>query len=186
MKNTTQVRGMTQSLMTYGGSNKGYYPGLNSKGEVIDVSVEHRFWVLLDGNYFSGDYAISPSEAKMAWTTGTVSSANYSFAMLKLDGDVGKKLTAGRGDEWRATGNPEAVVLSDRNAGSDAHSHVQSIHTTSPGTWHGSVARNNGSASFENTHLQDTRYGKAGPLNIDDNLFEAAGADDAYMIYTGD
>jgi hypothetical protein len=186
MKNTTQVRGITQGLITYGSGNKEYYPGLNSKGEVMDVSVEHRFRVMMGENYFTGDYAISPLETKTAWTTGAVSSDNYSYAMLQVDGEAGKKVSAGRGDEWRQTINTQAVVLTDRNIGSDAGANIQSIHTPSPGSWQGSVGRNDGSAAFETTHLLDTRYGKTGPLNIDDNLFESAGMDDAFMIYTGD
>jgi hypothetical protein len=186
MKNATQIRGITQGLVTYGGGNKEYYPGLNSKGEVIDVSVEHRFWVLLDNNSFTGDYIISPFETKTAWTTGQVSSANYSYAMLQVDGEAGKKLEPGRGDEWRQTINTQAVVLSDRNTGTDAGANIQSVQSPTPGSWIGAVGRNDGSASFESTHLLDTQYGKAGPVNIDDNLFEADGADDAYMIYTGD
>lgn len=72
------------------------------------------------------------------------------------------------------------------NSGSDAQANVQSIYTTSPGLWHGSVGRNDGSAIFEKTHLLDTRHGKTGPQSTGDNLFEPASTDDAYMLHTGD
>ena len=187
MKNTTQIRGITQSLITYADGNNTYYPGLNTKGEVLDITVENRYWLMLDQNYFTGDYAISPSESKRAWTTGVVSSDHYSFSMLELEGDLGKEPDPGRGEEWRETISTQAIILSDRNTGTDAHAGVQSIHrSSSSGYWTGSIGRNDGSASFDSTHLQDTRYGKTGPVHIDDNLFEEAGADDAYMIYTGE
>jgi len=176
-------------MMTYAAGNKDYYPGLNSKGEVLDISVEHRYWELLDNNAFTGEYIISPAETKNIWTTGQITSDNYSYSMLELDGDIGKKPDAGRGEEWRLGINTQAVIMSDRNSGTDAHSGVQSIYpgsSSSLGSWFGAIGRNDGSVAYESTHLVDTQYGKTGPVHIDDNLFEAAGADDAYMIYTGE
>lgn len=182
--NTTLVRGITQSVVVYGGGNKEFYPGLDSKGEVVDATVEHRFWLLLNGNYFSGEYLISPAETKTVWTTGSLDSSQYSYAMLQLNLSEGQPKT-GRISEWRQMINSEAIILSDRNTGSDADANVQSIHSVSPGFWHGAVGRNDGSAYFENTHVLDTRYGPKGLINIDDNIFEAIGDDDAYMIHTG-
>lgn len=199
LKNTTQIRGITQGIITYAGSNKGYYPGLNSKGQVLPdsdrwtglsgtgMTAEARIWILLDENAFTGEYAISPIETKTNWTTGAVTAANYSYALLELEGEVGKQLDAGRGDEWRSdTLRYEAIVISDRNTGPNAYAARQSIHMPYPGKWEGAIGRNDGSASYETTHLQDTQYGKTGPLHIDDNIFDAAGDDDAYMIYTGE
>ncbi len=199
MKSTTQVRGIVQGMVTYASSRKGRMPGVNSKGYIIEdtvkwtglsghgATVEGRFWMMLDANYFTGTYTASPAENKTFWRgTGPVSSDNYSYAMLELDGVAGEKLGAGRGDGWKQSLIPQAVVLSDRNTGSDASANIQSIHTSSPGSWRGAVGRGDGSAAFENSHLQDTQYGKTGTLHIDDNLFEADGGDDAYMIYEGD
>ena len=76
-------------------------------------------------------------------------------------------------------------MISDRNTGSDADANVESIHSGRSGVWYGSTGRNDGSASFEITHLFNTRYGPKGTPNPSDNLFEAAGDDDAYMIHTG-
>ncbi len=137
MSNITQVRGITLGMAAYAGSNNGYYIGVNAKGELVDATVEYRYWLMLDQNYFSGNYVISPYDQKTAWTTGPVSSANYSYAMLKLDGEVWKHSSTGRRQEWRLSLSPEAAVMSDRNTGSDTQANVQSLQTTSPGSWQG-------------------------------------------------
>lgn len=186
IRTETQLRGITQSLTNYANTNNSYYPGVSSMGDLFDARVEYRYWVLLDQNYFTGEYVISVTETKTGWTAGNVSNANYSYAMLKLDGEVGQRSDTGRRQEWRNTFNPDAVVVSDRNIGSDTQSNVQSLHVAEDEGWKGYVAWNDGRASFESTHLLDTLYGKAGTLQTDDNLFEAVGEDDAYMIYTGD
>jgi len=164
----------------YAQSNDNYYPGFDATGAIVDATVEYRYQVLLDGNFFMGEYMISPAETKTEWTTGTVTSANYSFAMLDIDA------SGGRAEEWSQTDNTLAPVMSDRNTGTDAHANVDSIHgDVSPGDWRGRVAWNDNHVSFDITHELETQYGSSGTLNKLDNLFEAAGTDDAMMIHSG-
>jgi len=175
----TQVRGIHQSMVMYGQSNGSFYPGFAKDGSLVDASVEHRYQVLLDGNYFTGEYIISPVEALIEWTTGPVSSANYSFAMLDINS------TGERAKEWRETLNPDAVLISGRNTGTDAIDNVSSIHSRRLGKWHGEIAWGDNHTSFEKSHIQSTRFGD-GQANPADNLFTPVSGDDAYMIHAGD
>ena len=180
MKNTTQLRLVTQSMITDSTNNRGHYVGLDKFGDPVDLTVEGRFTHLLDQNYFTPDALISPSETKTPWVAGLATSDNYSFSLSDIS-DAG-----GRRDEWRDTMNYRAITISDRNTGhSSAPSGVQSIHTDAPGHWAGSIGRNDGSASFENTHELDVQYGKGQP-HLFDNIFEMTADDDAMMIYTGE
>lgn len=179
MQSNTQARGIHQSLVMYAQGNGGHYPGFDSSGNLVDASVEYRYQQLLDGMYFTGEYMISPVDSRVEWLGGPVSSSNYSYAML----DVNAK--GERAQEWRETLNQFAPVLSDRNSGPEFGGTIASVHTNTLGDWQGSVAWNDNHVRFEVTHLVDTIYG-AGASNIGDNLFEEAGGDDAYMIFSGD
>ena len=182
MKNTTQVRHVVMAMNAHSQNNGGYYPGIDSSSLSVDLTVEGRYAELLDMNYFSGDVLISPSETKTLWQNGPVTTANYSHALLDIS-DPGPRRSA-----WSIyhTGGLPAPVISDRNTGTSGAAHdVMSIHTGYPGDWAGSVGFNDGSATFENYHELQPRYG-SGPVYPNDNLFEMAGDDDAMMIYTGD
>ena len=179
MQSNTQIRGIHQAMVMYSQSNRTKYPGIGEDGDIVDASVEYRFQELLEGNYFTGEYAISPAETKTVWTTGKVTSANYSYAMLDIDGEEG-----GRTYEWQDTINDEAVVMSDRNTGPDAAAKVQSLHSDEPGEWEGSVVYNDNHVRVESTHILPTKYGPAA-LNPADNLFASDSPDDALMIHSG-
>ncbi len=194
MKNTTQVRGITQGLIVFAQGNKGRFPGVDRKGYLLpDVddlgpmplnkhggTVEGRFWLLLDNNNFSGDYAISPSETKTVWTTGEVSTDNYSYAFLNIHSD-GNPLPDDRTEpdqthrarEWKDLINSQSVVVSDRacipggNIGNN-HDKIYSIHTSPVAQkWAGSVGRGDGSASFNAESTLDTRYGEVPEIEAD-------------------
>ena len=173
------------ALVQYAQTNGGFYPGVDSDGRLADVGVEHRFWELMNNNYIDAEYVMSVTETMLKWTTGPVTSANYSYAMLELGGDAVSIDLAGRRAEWNNTFNDEAVVVSDRNTGTDTQANVTSVHVGADEGWLGYVAWNDGRASIQHSHIVRTRYGPTGKSNVDDNLFEAAGDDDAYMIYTG-
>lgn len=195
-QNMNSMRVINQGLFTFADSNNGYFPGLDNRGHIVDVTVENRFWLLLDNNTFTSDHIINryetevdwnPGPIKAVWTTGPVTSENYSYAMLKIDGQPGQKSTTGRGQEWRSSQevNPEAVLLSDRNIGTNTRHGVMSPSSATSKGWDGAVAWGDGSATIERSYRLTTRYGANGQVNYEDNLFEAAGTDDAYMIYTG-
>ena len=209
MQNSTQLRGIHQGLVTFANSNKEKFPGLDSKGDVIaddpdDTGssgngnfVEARFWIMLSGDFFTPEYAISPSETSSVqeWDGGTNSSGvpvvftdgpggsprHYSYGMLTIDRTNGAAGNApgdgGRASEWTQSLNTQAIVLSDRNSGSGGQtSQVQSIHTSEEGEWKGSVLWNDNHVAFEQTHVLETRYGN-GELNVNsagdpaDNIF---------------
>src|SRR5690606_29173927 len=89
MKSNTQVRGIHQTMIIYAQSNNSYYPGMTSKGAIVQDDNKTdgtgntlasgdggepaaRYAILFRGNYFTGEYAVSPAESATAWTTGTV------------------------------------------------------------------------------------------------------------------
>jgi competence protein ComGC len=191
MQSNTPTRGIHQGMFVYSQSNNTWFPGLDGHGNG-NPSVEDRFELLLKGRYFTGEYAISPVEQRTAWTTGTVTTAMYSYAMLELNPgasfDVNQPVPNSspfaRRKEWRGTANTAAVVISDRNTGADPIGQAQSINTTTPGDWRGSVAFNDNHVTFETTSvIPKTNYAKV--ANKSDALFTAASGDDALMIYSG-
>lgn len=228
MQNSTQLRGIHQALVTHANSNKDNFAGLDSKGDIVadtdkttgssgaGDTVQARFWILLDGDFFTPEYAISPSEvanitdydpgqaavaAPVQWNERV---KHYSYAMLGIRGD---KLNPtkpaedarGRHAEWSQTLNSQSIVISDRNSGDDAMDNVGSIHTDGQGDWTGSVLWNDNHVGFEDWHAGfATKYGN-GELNADDfndgldNLFEdqkigknAAGFDALMIIADND
>lgn len=194
-ENTTHVRGITQGLIVCAQDYKGHMPGTDSKGNILPndqqstglsghgATVEARFWVLLDNNNISGEYAISPAETKTAWTTGKVSTDNYSYAMLNIHSNPElpeDKQTRpdqrGRAREWKDTINTQAVLVTDRARIKDGHigedyDRIYSLHSTEeqPG-WIGSVGRGDGSAMFVLSDKQNTKYGSAVRIS-NDRLF---------------
>lgn len=218
MQNSTQLRGVHQGLVTYANSNKNWYPGIDSKGQTIalssltsqpyppfsqdedyeNITVEGRYWKLLDGDYFTPEYAISPYETGSNITeypgTGPVVQDNYSFAMLQLPP------TGARRQEWRQTLNSQSIVMSDRNTGTASQTfgyHNDRWESSSAfgcsynhrqpylkiGHWVGNVLWNDNHVAFEATDTLATDYD--GVATPDDRLFQAAGHDDALLIHTG-
>lgn len=207
MQNSTQLRGIHQGLVTFANSNKEHFPGLNSRGEVLANSadntgnsgrgdtVQARYWILLDGNFFTPDYAISPLETAnvtaLPWGDAvtpvvkwTDREKHYSFAMLGYQADARnpKQVSAqtqGRAAEWQTTLNSQAIVLCDRNTGLDADDKASSYHTGDPGDWQGSVLWNDNHVGFESMQYFETKYAD-GALHSDpdfggptDNLFSS-------------
>ena len=177
MQNSTQVRGIHTGLVLFSQGNNTYYPGYDKDGNRMeDCSVEMVFQALLEDNYFTGEYAISPSETKDIWREGKVTAANYSYAMLNLS-----DLESPRNKEWRDTSNSEAVVISDRARANGTG--IKSVHTNPSkpniNEWRGSVGYNDNHVTFEATHDNlETYYGHDEFLN--DDLFDNQGASLAY------
>lgn len=225
MQNSTQLRGIHQALVTFANSNKNKFAGLSSKGDIIENglantgnsgdgdTVQARYWILLKGDFFTPEYAISPSETAdvdlaFDWQfdngPGVVRWDNnlkhYSYAMLGIKGTAGEgpdAAFAGRAAEWQQTLNSQAIVLSDRNTGTNATDQVESIHTGDRSDWTGSVLWNDNHVGFEQEQFFETKYAN-GALNSDqfgngtDNLFDSerdrnglVGVD-ALMVIAGD
>jgi hypothetical protein len=146
----------------------------------------------LKGEFFTPDYAISPSETSTAtaydpgnntttpaaveFTTGSGGDKHYSYAMIafRAGGNAGTGTPqpkavngndAPRAAEWKQTLNSQAVIISDRNTGSGtSNTTVQSIHTDEAGEWRGSVLWGDNHVAFENEQYFETKYGN-GALN---------------------
>jgi len=214
MQNSTQVRGIHQALVVQSQSNKGWYAGFDSSGNILPDSnddtgssgegdtVEARYWILLQANAFSPEYMISPSEVKTVTDYDPSGGGavqfnlngvkNYSYAMLRVSGLAGDQPFAGgnraRAAEWRDSVNSSAPIIVDRNIGSTGNDgDVQSIHTDDEGEWRGSVVWNDNHTTFESSHILTTKYGE-GTLNDDnDSLFiqsQSGGDADANAIMT--
>ncbi|MEX0886120.1 MAG: prepilin-type N-terminal cleavage/methylation domain-containing protein [Phycisphaeraceae bacterium] len=207
MQSNTQLRGIQQGMVMYAGGNNEYYPGLTSGGSlllnndpVVDRLVTRgylsgnlggggghpaiRYALLLDGDYFSADYIISPSEARGVWDTvggpqeldGANDEIAYSYGMLEIwKGDSGtaefaNQARSQRRTEWGETLKTRAAVVSDR-AIYDDDSDIYSIHTQEGSNdWRGGIAWNDNHVGFETSHRQDTQYGN-GPRLGGDHLF---------------
>ena len=82
---SSQLRGIHYGMVLFSQDNNTYFPGLDKEGNRLEnYSTEYRFQLLLEANYFVGEYAISPSETKTIWKEGKVTSDMYSYAMLNL------------------------------------------------------------------------------------------------------
>ena len=73
-----------------------------------------------------------------------------------------------RQNDWAATTNSEAIVISDRNTGCGAGAQAGSI--INAGEWQGSVGYNDNHVDFEGSNFIKTKYTGGGPIN-DDDLF---------------
>jgi hypothetical protein len=174
------VWSITLSMHTFSEHNGGYPPGLDSNGQPVDLTVEGRFLAMLENNNLRGDVLVSPFETKTIWSTGPLTTANYSFALLDISEDNTRR------SEWRQPMNTEAILVSDRNAGvSTDPDDMMSVHALAPGKWTGGVGRGDGSYSFEQDYRLPTRYGDTKGYKKD-HIFEQAGGDDAAMIYSGE
>jgi prepilin-type N-terminal cleavage/methylation domain-containing protein len=207
MQNSTQVRGIQTGLVLFAQGNNSYYVGLASDGTKASgtwiagqYTALGRVQKLIEDNYFTLEYARSPSEAQ----TGTTS-----YAFLHIDNNGGgQPITSSRNDEWKDTTNTEAIVISDRVvtdgnitdgsggealsvAGTGLGAKTRSIHTNpSTGTdWRGSVGWNDNHVTFESTWNQTTKYGSDN-LSSDCLFMGPAGTSsttgglDAAMVWT--
>lgn len=214
MQNNTQVRGIHQSMVMFAQGNKSKFPGLDGNGQLATQSasagtaangvgggtVQQRFAILLDNNYFTGEYAVSPSETKTAWTSGTLQTANLSYALLTITDAPNTGATpiaptgthGQRRTEWAETLNTEAPIITDRSKGADLAASY-SVHTEAGDGWRGSVAYNDNHVVFESTHTLVTKYGTGGSQQRDvlfnttstSSTVDATGADNAHMIFQG-
>jgi prepilin-type N-terminal cleavage/methylation domain-containing protein len=201
MQNSTQIRGIHSGLVLFAQTNGGFYPGFDQNGNLLfnnqgngnlslaamnnggtsttGDNVAGRYYQLLSGDYFTGEYAISPVDEKEQWTTGEVESNNYSYAMLNIS-NSNKEARV----EWKETTNTQAIVMSDRATNTtDPYSSVWDENK-----WIGTLGWNDNHVEFRISHKDlVTKYGKTvNDGNFADNIFEdAGGRPDAHMISDG-
>lgn len=217
MQSNTQVRGQHQAMVTFAQSNNTRFPGLNSKGRIaidgdtapatdsdlavyehLGSKVMYRWGKLLDGNFFTGEYIVSPTERRTAWTSGKLQPANYSFAMLMLSQEDGTPVNnqavspdagtpaylTGVRSEWKDTLNTQAPIISDRIRGLTSTvtgltneittNGGYSVHTNqneNANDWRGSVVWNDNHAGFESTWSLTTKFGSGTVNTGNDNIF---------------
>jgi hypothetical protein len=188
MQAASQGASVRNSLILYGSGNNQGFVGLDENGDEAFLNdselpngyeVDERFETLIRDSYFSSQMLISPAEIKTAWTTGNLTTSQYSFALLAIDDDEERV-------EWRDSINPLAIVVSDRAATGTSSADLTSVWTTSPGSWKGVKAYSDGHTMFDNKHVDPvTKYGNHS--NRDDDIFEDAHPDtgDAIMAYYG-
>lgn len=196
MQNSTQVRGIHKGMVLYAQGNSTYFPGAQRVATTNSVSINApsvtgRFLQLLKGEYFAGNYAISPSESTeknnpySAGATGTtVATSQISYAMLRLNNTPATR-TANENEEWRDTVNSKAIVVSDRAIQNGA-SNIRSAHTepaTTATEWRGSVGWNDNHVTFEASFANHkTRYTNGTEISNDNLFADDAANDDAYMV----
>ena len=189
MQESTRFRDIHQGETFFAQGNNGWYSGFDRDGKLetdhvfegepqstdwngYDQSIPRapswRFRRLLENEYFTGAYCISPSETRQTWYPGeSLDPGKFSFAMLKIEGEADSP----RKREHRPTDNALAVIISDRAI---AHgSGYRSVHTfpADPNavSWRGSVAWNDNHVTFETSAIVDTQYDAV--ANANDNLF---------------
>lgn len=185
LKDATQLTGTHQVMILYAESNHTRLPGLDSNGipfldyfgngspVVNSTLTSSRYWILLNGQYITPALPISSSDVRTQWTTGQVTTANFSHAMLSIgDGDNRKD----RISDWRDNANSRSIIISDRagtNSVSDAA--ITSPWTAIPGKWQGNVCWGDNHAELLLTHRGlTTQYSATTTTN--DNLFADAAA----------
>ncbi len=190
-QSATQVRGIHSAMVSYAQHNLTQFPGLDGKGALVDgLTVSStaglgslplvRYSILLDEEYFTGEYMISPFESKTATTANNaLTTQHISYAMLSIV-DVSNGLVESRSTEWGDTVNPQAVVVSDRlKAGTyGSQTTYSSLETTDPGDWKGNLAWNDNHVTSERTStIAYTKFKYGSPVIASDDLFDATTAD---------
>ena len=214
LSNSTQLRGIQQSQVTYAQGNKtggqdGYFAGLDEGGDTdelrsvanfpganyIGSSVDNisNVWaILLDEDAFTPEYIINPADtaATEVDDAGTVGTTNYSYTMLGIDLDATAGNAPGRAalaNEWTETLNTQAVVHSDWNTATAAN--PESFWTEAGSQeWRGTIVRNDNSTSFEiDAELDVAQYGNNASQQ-DDTLFQDDGGQetDTFMVIQND
>ncbi len=159
MENNTRLRGIHQGCVQYAQGNDQKFPGLG--GDLVNEpnprKTSGRFLIMLDANYFTPDFIISPLE-QLTESSTTITTDNFSYTFLEIGGTANMRM-----NEWSATANSEGAVISDRSKLLDANLATTSIHVTSETTasadWRGGVAWNDNHITFETTGvLERTRY----------------------------
>jgi prepilin-type N-terminal cleavage/methylation domain-containing protein len=194
MKNSSQIRGQHQGMVIFANSNNSYLPGLSAAGRDISdlfgngtnvnsTLPASREWIMLNGQYFTGELAINPADSKTKWTSGRVTTANFSYALLSITNTTTE---AGRLAEWKDNANSQAVMMGDRglngvtdnetatNGGVIALLNLRSVWTTTNGDWKGNLVWGDNHAGFEqapggSSNIFQTRY--LATTNTGDYLF---------------
>ncbi|MCX5661791.1 MAG: type II secretion system protein [Planctomycetota bacterium] len=181
-KNPSQLRGLHQAMVIYSLSNNACLPGMASDGSILpagltttgslvdDGSVAGaRCWILLTGGFIAPALFQNPQESLTLWTTGRLTTANLSYAMLRI---TSTPADYGRRAEWHDNANGAAALVSDRNAGLDStDAKARSLWPSPSGNWRGDVVWGDNHLSFEPNSRLTTTTIYNGIKQTHDNLF---------------
>lgn len=179
-KNASQLRGIHQSAVIYSQDNNTWLPGLDREGAPLvngaatgnsgngDFSAA-RFWVMLNAQFIPGAMLINPRDNITAWSAGTLTPSQYSYATLDLTIERGS--AKGRWSEWRDNANSQAILICDRNVGTSARDKdICSAWGQPAGDWRGNLVWGDNHGGFEQSNRGFiTRYN--GVVTTNDNLF---------------
>lgn len=227
VQNATHIRGIHQGLVNHSAGNKEWFAGVSSYGRITNSSgtvndglqaytgvdgapydypagtgislPSTRLAILLNGNYFTPEYAISPAETRLGTDVATeivrapielnyvpsmtADGGNCSYAWLHVEEGI-----TGRYNTWKDNSNGSAIVLSDRGlvtAANQGGLTTTSIHVSVDGdaagdtasgvqNWNGNITFNDNSTRWETSAavISGTRYGAQANNGADgDNLF---------------
>jgi hypothetical protein len=183
-------------MVTHAQSNKGYYPGITSKGDAWTLgadnisgksggNVQARFAILIEGDFVTPDYVLHPNdpEPHTAFNpsgTDPFDIEHYGYALLELTNNTNPGPNAAMNTtrsvksrmEWSETMNSQAIVISDRliDVGSFGDPTTYTgVWSDKPGESEWGVVWNDNHTTAENVALFETNY--AGIRNTSDDLF---------------
>jgi prepilin-type N-terminal cleavage/methylation domain-containing protein len=187
MKNSSQLRGIHQGLVIHSQTNNFYMAGLDTGGAVLTNITQYgtvvtanysasgcdpaaRMFVLLDAKYFSGDLMLNPQDSLVKWSTGEVTTNNFSYGWSRIGTSVNTtSLDSGRVAEWKDNANSQATFGGDRWVSGIAAG-IRSVWTTQDNDWKGNIVWGDNHAEYVQTSLNyATRY--LGYANTSDGLF---------------
>jgi prepilin-type N-terminal cleavage/methylation domain-containing protein len=204
MKNSSQVRGIHQSMVIFAQNNNTYLPGLNNNGSPLasndasygsvstksvgGASFAGRYYILLNGSFVAGDLLINPQDVLEKWSNSTVlpTVTQFSYSLLRVAGSTNTTSfggTAGLAEgtdrvvEWRDNANSQAILISDRNTSATATSAVvRSVWSTSSGT----QADYKGTALWGDNHAEflNASNGRLGTLSLNTKYGSQINTDD--------
>jgi hypothetical protein len=102
MKNSSQTRGVHQSMVIFAQNNNNYLPGLDAKGQLLfpnspemtaatgntlsGGSMSARYYILLNGSFIAGDMLINPQDVLPKWSNSTALPTvdQFSYSLLRI------------------------------------------------------------------------------------------------------
>ena len=207
MKNSSQVRGIHQSMVIFAQNNNTYLPGLNNTGVPLGsadatynsvstkssggASFSGRYYILLNGSFVAGDLLINPQDVLTKWSASSAlpSTDQFSYSLLRIASATNTTTYNGndggnRVAEWRDNANSQALLICDRNSASGPNSSaVRSVWSTSSGSgadWKGTVLWGDNHAEFLNA-----TNARLGTLSLNTKYGSTINSDDFLFNSTG-
>ncbi|MBX2851050.1 MAG: prepilin-type N-terminal cleavage/methylation domain-containing protein [Phycisphaeraceae bacterium] len=189
LENGTRLRGIHQGLFISAQDNDQYYLGWdgrafsnaadNASGQ-SGSSVNARYAMLVEGDYVTADYLVSPGETDNKVevykpSAASFTQSNFSYGLLTISTNGWTGNSPYRRAEWQANSNSQSVIVADRLISvpadwNDAKTY-ESFWSSKPGegAWY-TVWNDNHVEAANSVFINDTKYGKV--TNTVDNLYD--------------